>query len=638
MQQRNSADNKQIHTPETDQQQREAEQKVEDIVASVNTLSEESRQHLFKLLHPEEKEVKGECTCDDHKFPQDQREACVDAAIRYYQLALQANEEKKEKQHKQMLATKKTMKAMITKSMSGRRRKRYNSGANHMAEKIAEELVTIKDLKIQDIVHVIEGHARNINEKCRVTGSIIRNDQDSFNKLVELLEARKPVKIYLRKLIIDASDLRELNLERVWRERAAANGTNSDEAKKARESIEQLAQAANQYCASFFKPYMLHPEVEEANDFKRLSPIVKHTLPLTVDSWRMLISSVAKINMMHLVETIRSQVDFDQMKAASQHLEKFINARKKRLPDMRELFTCGDPNNTKAANSIVVESIRVAAEKKEESAARKYMDKGSENTKDYDAYNIKDWVRFRIMLTKKDSQDPERMRQATVKILSILTSLFGTDVIQERLRYAFENGGTNTNSTGKHEAFHITMRYRYQCGNGEIWTIPVEIQIQKYMDSMDSAEDHDDYVQKKDRKNTRIAGMDVTFYQFITDLCDFILSDYETVTQAEFCEDSMRRPEKEQIALILFMIITKRNQDGELENSKILREIFENEMQRAKVQKIVEIYKEYVSHVQRRKDPYPHANRKMVTGINKLALEVETIFEEMETLHSCRRP
>lgn len=607
-------------------------QTVEQLLQEISTLSEESRERLFEAL-----QRKGECSCGNNSFPHDTRKPAYEAALRYYHIAQEIAQKKEEERKKKIIAARRIIKLIIMRSMTAKRRN-YQKRASNLAEKIAHQLINIKGIKIQDIVATIEAYAGQIAEECKTKGNIVRNGAQELNELIHLFDARQPIKPYLRKLIMDASDLRELDLSKIWREKAAANGNNGPEAQAAIDSIKDLGDAANTYCSTFFNPYSLHPEVTKVNNLQQLCEIVEHTLPLNVDSWQKYVSAVAKINMMHLVETIRSQVDFDEMRAASQHLEKLINARKVRLPDMRELLTCGDPENPRNSNSVVVESIRVAAEKSEVAAARKYMDKGSENTKDYDAYNINDWVRFSIMLTKKDSQDSEKTELATVKIIAILCSLFGTDIPHERLRYALESGGTNPNSTGKHEAFHLTLRYRYQCGTNrdQVRTIKIEAQIQKYMDSDESREDHDDYVRKKDQKNTRIAGMNVTFYQLVTDLSDYLLSEQKTLTTAEFYKNAMKRPEKERMALVLFMILTKKDKDGELENGKILRELFADDLQRRKIETLVERYKKHV--------PFQHQKRGIIdeesnssTLINRLAKEADRIFQELDLQHSSRQ-
>lgn len=606
------------------------DKELQNILEHVGELTALQKQKLLEALKEEHK-----CVCDPEKFPQDLRDPCREAAIRIFNAAQQKAEEKKEKEKRKTVAARRIIKKMILQSAQRRKRKNHDAGAQRIAERMAAELVTMKELKIQDVVDIFERNLPDMRERCNVRRNPVTDNGADLEKLIELLEVRKPVKGYLNKLLIDASDLRELDLVKVWREKVAANGGHSREAKEARDKIEELGRTANTYCAAFFKPSTLHPEIEETNDLDALKRITARTVPLNVDSFRKLVSSIAKINMMHLVDTIGSQVKLGQMKAVSQHLEKLINARKHKLPDGREVFSCGNPEDAHRYNSVTVESVRVAAEKKEEAAARKYMDKGSENTRDFDVTNIKDWIRFRIMLTKKDSQDPQLTKKATIKVLSILCALLGTDVPQERLRYAFSSGETNTNSTGKHQAFHITLRYRYQCGASEIQTIPVEVQIQKYMDSKHAAVDHNDYVQKKDRKNTRIAGMDVTFYQFMTDLCDLVLSDYEPETVAELDENSRRRPLKEKMALILLMIITRKDKDGNLENSKFIREMYEDERQREKFEKLIQTYTEYIPYLMRKSGRERDAVN-APTLINQLALEAQQIMDDIGHQHSLR--
>lgn len=442
--------------------------------------------------------------------------------------------------------------------------------------------------------------------------AIMENRKKRQKQSQETNEKEQPMKPYLRKVLIDASDLMELDLPHIWRERLAANGGSDEEARR---SIEKLGEAANRYCSTFFKYNSLHPEVDQANSLEELTQMVR-TRPITEENFKIFMSAVAKINMMHLVDTIRSQVNFKQMRSVSEHLKKLIKARTKKRPDMREIFTCGDPENVnpKDENAIIVKSVQVAAEKQEEAAARKYMDKGAENTGSFAITDIQDWIRFRVVLTAEDSRNPSATREATLKILGIIFALLGTDNPPDRLRHALHNGKTNKNSTGNHAAFHVTARYRYQCGSG-VKTIPVEIQIRKDMDSHAERLDHEDYVRRKDEKNTKIAGMNVTFYDFVCDLSDVLMNDKMPAYASRHY-----RKQKERLATILMEILTIKDEDGNLINATTLREIYEDKLQMGNISRLMEEYK--------------GSENEELASLAQLA---EQIFIDMEQRYSMRQ-
>jgi len=323
----------------------------------IEGISPEIRQQLMEALNP----TPDQCACDPNKFPTDKRTVCKEAAIRYYNMAMEAMHSKEQEIKEKADKAKVIIEAIIGASKS------------EVAQGIADELIFIKNIKIQDIVHTFEARKELFTDGKNPT----MDNPEKFEELIRLFKARKPIKAYLRKLLIERSELDELDLIRIWREKLASNGKNSAESEDARKSMVEISATANLYCSTFFTPHTLHADVEQCANLDELSEIVRTTIPLTVDKFRKLVSAISKINMMHLIDILRSQIDFDQMKKVSGHLQKLMDARKAVLPDMRELFTCGDPEAAKASNSIIVESIQVAAEKKEESAARKYMDKGS---------------------------------------------------------------------------------------------------------------------------------------------------------------------------------------------------------------------------------------------------------------------
>jgi hypothetical protein len=221
------------------------------------------------------------------------------------------------------------------------------------------------------------------------------------------------------------------------------------------------------------------------------------------------------------------------------------------------------------------------------------LDKDPETNRNFELSEIFDRLRMRIMLRKEHMTNPEKRDGVIKQIISYVCGILGTDISETRLRYSFESGGTNGNSTGKHQAMHFTSRVRYECdSNPSMRTINLEVQIHGYMNSKEIDDDHNVYVGKKDARTTRMLGMDVPFQDFVEDLCDAILSDEDFADTNKITRKTFEFPLREKMARILFGILTKLDlENGLLKNGRIISEMLKDERKAKKLRKVIEIYK-----------------------------------------------
>ncbi len=570
---------------------------------------------------------KTQCTCEEGDIKKIQRTPNYKAAARFYNKAKRSSEEKlKEDARKERNVCDcihKMLRAQI--GLPGDVQKDQHAHflseiLPEIAAELTEELMKIKDIKILDIINVFKKKQHDLEQHDFPyfnAKKITEENGDFFDELISILHAKKPIKIYLEKLIHDVDDIRLLDLPSIWRERSPAYS--KEESTREHKSITESARQANEWTDVFFKDAGgLHPDIKAKNYLndltdeeceqreidsdspqrKGLCNVVAHTVPSDENRLKMLVSAMAKINMMHLAETIKSQVDLDQMHVIREHIKKILDLYIRKTFDGKTILNAGDENEEDA---VVCESVDVPEEKSLEAIARKFMDKDAENTRDFDVNAIHDMIRFAVMLTKEDSESPEKMEKATKKTLGILYAIFGTDISQGRLRYTFDSGVTNGNSTGKHQAFHFTFRYRYQCkSNGKnkwetdkVRTVSVEVQIRKYMNSEEKLKDHLDYKQKKDRKITHVAGMNVTFTEFITDICDALLNDYEFLDENKVSKETIEYPVDEKLARILFRVLTRCDNEGVLLNGRTISELQQDNHQWQKIKDVIEKYKTY---------------------------------------------
>lgn len=548
---------------------------------------------------------KQKCICSKKHLTEDLRRPNYKAAARLYGQAKEQAADQQDSLRLKAEMVKECVYKMVRNSLSRRDKENigfYDSWGSDFGGELAEKLVRIKNISIDDIVHVFVEKEHWLKENGFAlfdASKTIMDNRDLFMDLIVILGARKPIKPYLEKLIHDTDDARLLDLTSIWREKQPSY-TQDIELKRERVSLFASAIKANEYCRTFFGEHHLHPEIAAINDLDILKKIVATTAPVDEEGFRRMVSAMAKINMMHLAETIRSQIDPGRMRVISQHLRKKLAtySRKKAPGSKLHVLHCCSGNSN---DECEVAAISVPDEKSELAIARKFMDKDSDNTRNIEIEAIHDMIRFGVTLTKKDSKSPEKIEKATKKIIAIITAIFGTDISRGRLRYSFSSGITNENSTGKHEAFHFTIRYRYQCsssgknrwGTDKIKTIPVEVQIKKYMNQEEERQDHEKYARKKDKKIQRIMGMDMPFDEFLSDICDVLLSGYHMNDDVFRNDKICEFPVEEKLARILFRALTKRSADGTFVNTETLNALCGNPIAMDKIKKIIKKYIHY---------------------------------------------
>ncbi len=445
-----------------------------------------------------------------------------------------------------------------------------------VVREIVKDLMSIKDPTEHDFLHYFQ----NVPDIYKHYGfkNFAAARPEQFQELCRIMKVRKRYEIYLSKMVYDINDIRSLKLFDIWRPKITTDAENPEEAEERKKSLAHSADMANHYCSTFLKPYTLHQDIEAISDLQKLEDVIYGTLPTTADDFHLLRSALAKVDMMHLAEAISSQIDHRHLAVATQHHRKVLDLYK-------DIFG----------------KAFVPDEKSNTAIARKFMDKDAERTADYDITDIRDLCRLCCPLTKEESK-PENIEQATIRKIAYLLALFGSDVKRTRLRYAFGIGGTNVNSTGGHEAFHLTINIRYQCdsngmdeeGHVKVKTIPKEIQIRKFKNEEEEDADHRVYNQNKDRKITRYLGMDLSFTDFIEDLCDAVTNDESFGDKHIVTDKTYERPIMEKMAAILFVILTKgAPEKGGLANEGVIRQIVEDPRKLKKIRAVIEKFKTY---------------------------------------------
>ncbi len=437
--------------------------------------------------------------------------------------------------------------------------------------------------------HLIEpayGAAHDLLEKAKEKAmEKTKSNQPSHE---QAYDAKQTLPLHLIKFIPNVRDMMTLDLSAIWIEHLQGNEVHK------RRQLRQLAERANTYCKVFFgKEHPLHPEVVKINDLDVLQNIVSTTSPISEDKYWLYRSAIAKINAMHLALIIHAQVDFDRLQAESQHLRKRLHPHCKKITKRRSLFHCGDGKNGK-----MIALLQVPSQKSEIAIALKLAEKDDLGRKDIDIGDIQDMLRCAVMLTKKDSKSVGSMEAAALEILAILIAKVGSDMSNKRLRYSFDRGVTNRNSTGQHRAVQLTWRHRSTCRSHErddknghkVGVIPSEFQVRGYMSKTAREKDRKKYVAVKKDRIREMFGMNVTFTQFIVDVCDFILSDHDLPNIVK-SDKTIQSPTKIRLAHTIFLILMEKDVNGVLVNEKIIKELRENRQQWGKIQAVIDKYK-----------------------------------------------
>ncbi len=410
----------------------------------------------------------------------------------------------------------------------------------------------------------------------------------------------------------------------VWREKFASYPEGSMEQKRELESMAESMEKANIYAATFFSPEELHPDVINCSDINELIDMVQNTLPTTKNDFKKFESAIAKLKLTHLAETIHSSLDLKYLKVVTQHLRRRFTPYLTQLPDGRCILNCSGKKyseeeiqnirNDNDPEAILLESFTVGDEKTEIAIARKLCRK-DDDTGDFDASSIYDLVRLAAKLTEGDSA-PEKTEKSIVKLIAITSAIMLTDITQKRLKTSLPKNGNgdnndiiegiiNPNSTGDHFSFQLTSRCRYQCrSNGEngggtvaVRTIPVEQQFQMYATDEDQDKDHKKYERNQYEVITKTTGMNVTFEDFIEDLCDAIIDkeefDTEPTEEPGFEGDYLHaQPLFNKMSFILGQIFTQKKETGFLENARVIENMIHDPRKFEKLKKVIKTMKE----------------------------------------------
>jgi len=542
------------------------------------------------------------CTCPNSEFVCVDATAHVEAAEMYLKTARgKANKDKEaieERKGKILLAVSNLIadSSYLTRNkMRGENDSQISKNIHTLTESLTDEIMELREPSTKDIAELLSAKRHYLRELGY--NDIVTERPEEFEKLIRACSAHSAIKTYLKKLTSDAMDMSILNVPKVWREKWDKSLEGTPEGEKQRAIFEELADKANDYCRVFFGEEGLHPEVKNQNDIKELLTIVKNTLPDSPEKYSLLASAVAKLNIMHLVDYIETKIDANRLKTANEHLTKKLKAHQKTKPgEPAELFCSRDGNPD---NYISIHDVDIPDPKQRFSIARKFITRDLQFTRDFRLEDIKDLLRFSIILTEEDSESQKKIDKAVEKVVGILLAIFGTDISEGRLRYSFNTGSTNGHSTGKHRAFHFTFWYRAQCesfgkdesGETRHDMIPIEVQIRPFMFKEEVQEDHKVYDDRKDAKIRKYMGMDTQYPEFIRNLCEAILycDDYPDKAKRNI-HYGFERPMKEKWVMTIVSMLNKRTSTGTLANEYTIRKIFENPKLIEKVRRVLNIY------------------------------------------------
>lgn len=565
------------------------------------------KEALRKSISGHSENCSPSCTCAVEEFKPINRRSHIEAAGMYLNTAKErANQDKHEKEARknsiiyalnEMIAD---PSYLAPKSFNGLNDSMVRKSVATLVDSLTEEIMSMREPTTRDIRVLFD--ARRNELRAFGYANIVQEKPEEFEKVLRASNAQSTIRTYLRKLTFDAMDMSTLDVPSIWREKFHLHGKDTEEAQKVMDDFQRLSEKANEYCAIFFGAEGLHPKVREEKDITELLNNVRNICPNKPEKYKIFAGSIAKLNIMHLVDYIYTKVSFPLLKAGTMHLKKKIDSHTERTAAGLELLCARDDNPD---HSVQINSIIIADHKDEMAIARKNISRDLQFTKEFRLEDIKDLFRLSIILTEEDSRSQEKIDAAIKKVVGILIAMFGTDIPEDRLKYSIESGCTNGNSTGNHRAFHITFYYRIQCkafgknryGSTVHDMIAVECQIKPFMFREQVEEDHEIYKKLKDEKIRKFMGMDVPYPEFIRNLCEAIIYYDKLPDTAKRTESGFERNIKEKWVMTLLSMIIMGGEFSGLENEYTIRKICEDPILVKKVRMILDRYAEEKSSI-----------------------------------------
>lgn len=543
-----------------------------------------------------------ECTCKACDFIGGTREVALNPAARLLGQAKEEAERKERSKRRKRNNVRKSIEQVLLTYYNqsidsmrdeedGRFSRQFKDTIKSQAAELAKELVDKDEVTLQDILQGFDEIGKTFNglNVPKISGKqVLQADGEDLETLKELLGASKKVKSYLEKLVYDAEDIHVLKLEKVWQEKEPGNYLN------------QVAEKANYHCNINFSPHKLHSLVEETNDLNDLQKLTR-TIPSSPEQYLIWRDAIAKINVMHLIISVESQVDFGQLSINYDHNRKFMDLYTRKLPN-GQIYVSPNPINhpdkyvktEDDKGGIIVDDIQLSSGKTDESMIRKLM-KRVDSSKNYEVNRIEDMERDLVWLRKEDSESKEAFDSACDTLLGIVMSWRGTNTSITRLRYSYGTGKTNPSSTGKNEALQFTTRDRLQCeangvdtdGHTRLSQCTREHQFKKYLPPELRDHDRDEYVSNQHRQIRELAGINAQFIDFVKDLIHAMHTEYDPDCAVKYKKDVQMWSTREKMLMTLFKIIGDCDENGIPKNFGTVRTICRDHYYLQQVKEII---------------------------------------------------
>ena len=446
----------------------------------------------------------------------------------------------------------------------------HKIGLHRKIREFAEEIyANRKDLTVYDLAFSLE-------EKGVLITSL---NQEYFRKLIKILGLPDIGNGYISMAENRVYEILKLKLDKIW------SGAHIDTAmynKEAEERISYLAEKADKILK---EQALLTPEIKKINtyeDFKNFMRRIygQERLPDTYEKFKFLMVILFKLQIMHTIQSVEANIDIEHARSLTHHLEAILN---------RHIIKKGGKTFLKyGENEVEITSLKIGQPKTVESMVIKMLKKDSDFTKDFAPEDIKDILRFTVVLSEKAKEDKKQAEKDTKTILAILMSIFGTDIPKDRLRNGLETGKSNSSSTGKYKAFHATFYSKIRCRsngykNGRVNIVkdPVECQIAIPMDEESMRRDHQQYKLKQKTEVKGLFGLDLpSFEQHFVTLMERVLF----TEDQEIALTHARYSQKEQEAIMIFLILKNSIQGTNTE-------LFKNQKIKEMLQRIIDRYK-----------------------------------------------
>ncbi len=413
----------------------------------------------------------------------------------------------------------------------------------HVLNDLAKYLAKVSEISLYDLKErllSIESfryppfslRANDLEEALSAESQVSERDKKSLQgRLIEAVNGKVGPSEAFGVLYTAADDYTTMDPASLWN-RGQIERTSGPNSELQYDNIRKMALDANDLIKNNVG-FELASEVEKEQDLKKLRKLAL-VLPTTPVAFHIMQSALVKLETMHILLVINSEVDFERNGKIGQHLSKFMQHLSKDYED-ETVFNYpttgeGEPIETLDGSTHHVDVDRIEVDEKGKplfSLFAKVLIDGLISTR-----KVFDHERARMYCRYKDSHDDDgnfdeaKFKNWVLHTLSVLLSVLGNDIDKDRLRCSIVTGGTNPDSTGKHRGVQLTIIYKHGIwdaeinpdGSPRISTSLVEMQLLAFSTPEDEDEDHANYSKNKTRLLGQKLGTAINFTEFTTDL------------------------------------------------------------------------------------------------------------------------